>query len=917
MSGIWLDFHVFWATVVLRVEPFVGKCMDCIRGGVFMLLLNLPQSVMTANNTTWAIMRIVYYAYQPLKQGDTPEDRAKAVDMAVKASIWVAVVMALFREGSPLVSPDLNATVAYISSRFPWAYWAYWAMVALWCASSAFQWFCLRWWTTFRTIDRYLSPFKSGMMDLYISEGLYFVRKYRGHIMRIVIRCFESLVEMAVVTYSCAWCWKWLFGPLDDTWKYLIPLEGSWRDLIPLYRFVTIWILIQLGITTPRPTLRRWQIVDTIRGTEPQYEYTKLSAPGNIRLLLLHRRNPIDAINCTLFEVNSKAAPSYEAISYTWGNPLETDHLWVNGFRLRIPKSAYTVLDNRSSLWTPRLLWIDSICVNQDDEEEKVSQIQLMKNIYSNALFVSVCLQPPSITGNDVAETLQNNQFLEFLGISHDGRNVVAALSEPGMAADLIEELLWVFMKSSATELSVWLKYAGQNRQPRWLAFVNLLRNDWFNRIWVVQEVALASSVRVFYSKTEIPWQHLVDVMGSCSSHQSLASLTETTLNVAVRKLPPPGIINAQIMAEFRRKIMESKTRSMNFSDVLYDCDLFKATNPRDIIFGIQGLCNVENERQLTPDYNKKSEARVYVDAAVYLFTQETPLRLLSYAGIGNYPEPSRIGSLPSWAPDWSRRPQFARLGHRNPKVDYEAWKDDNTAPTFLDDRVSPCIMLQGRAIDAITSLGPIFFQLDPDATGSYHVEQLPNLYHSTLSSYQFLLDTTSWQSRQLNAYPYTSPPQPLREVFWRSLIGDRTATTRPAPASCADSFEHWLNGQAEIFAVDTWIQQTLTPELRDRFGNDPEFSHLVPGCAVGRRIFVTRLGYVGFVPVSARKGDEVCLLRGAQVPFVLRKWDGDGTRTGSRACVLVGEAYLHGIMDGVLFGRDEREVRIENFHVF
>ncbi len=119
MSGIWLDIHVLWATVALRVEPFVGKCIDYIRGGAFMLLLNLPQSVMTANNTTWAIVRIVNYAYQPLKQGNIPENRAKAVGMAVKASIWVAVVLALFREGSPLVSPDLNATVAYISSRFP------------------------------------------------------------------------------------------------------------------------------------------------------------------------------------------------------------------------------------------------------------------------------------------------------------------------------------------------------------------------------------------------------------------------------------------------------------------------------------------------------------------------------------------------------------------------------------------------------------------------------------------------------------------------------------------------------------------------------------------------------------------------------------------------------------------------------
>jgi hypothetical protein len=170
----------------------------------------------------------------------------------------------------------------------------------------------------------------------------------------------------------------------------------------------------------------------------------------------------------------------------------------------------------------------------------------------------------------------------------------------------------------------------------------------------VIQEVALASSICIFYSKTEIPWQHLIEVMSSCSSHQSLASLIETTRNVAIRKPPPTGIVNAQIIANFRDKIMESESRSMPFPTVLYNCCRFKATNPRDKIFGIQGLCKVEGGSPISPDYDNKSEAKVYIDAAVYLLGQETPLRLLSYADVGYFPEPRRIENLPSWCPSWS-----------------------------------------------------------------------------------------------------------------------------------------------------------------------------------------------------------------------------------------------------------------------
>jgi hypothetical protein len=94
--------------------------------------------------------------------------------------------------------------------------------------------------------------------------------------------------------------------------------------------------------------------------------------------------------------------------------------------------------------------------------------------------------------------------------------------------------------------------------------------------------------------------------------------------------------------------------------------------------------------------------------------------------------------------------------------------------------------MLQGRVIDTITSMGAIFFQLSPDAADNWPVEQITNLYQSTLDSYRFLLLTSPWRDQP---YPYTHQPQPLHEAFWRTLIGDRTETARPAPASCRDSY--------------------------------------------------------------------------------------------------------------------------------
>jgi hypothetical protein len=73
---------------------------------------------------------------------------------------------------------------------------------------------------------------------------------------------------------------------------------------------------------------------------------------------------------------------------------------------------------------TPRLLWIDSICINRNDKEEKVSQIQLMKNTYSNAFFVSVCLQPTPIAGNEAADYIKAYQFPGVLRLSENDKEV-------------------------------------------------------------------------------------------------------------------------------------------------------------------------------------------------------------------------------------------------------------------------------------------------------------------------------------------------------------------------------------------------------------------------------------------------------------------------------------------------------------
>jgi hypothetical protein len=202
---------------------------------------------------------------------------------------------------------------------------------------------------------------------------------------------------------------------------------------------------------------------------QEQYCYTPLNKYGEtILLLVLHPRVAFAEIRCTLFEVSLNNIPSYEAILYTWGDANLTENILVNGKALSVPKSFYTILSNRSSAWRPQLLWIDAVCINQQDEDEKNSQVPLMRDIYTKDSIVSVCLQTSR------APEGARPQFHE--------------MREAFYASDVVLELAHLDLKTFSKELEAYRQYVKSTRKPRWLAFQALVRNPWSREFGLCRE---------------------------------------------------------------------------------------------------------------------------------------------------------------------------------------------------------------------------------------------------------------------------------------------------------------------------------------------------------------------------------------------------------------------------------------------
>lgn len=138
---------------------------------------------------------------------------------------------------------------------------------------------------------------------------------------------------------------------------------------------------------------------------EYSYESCPLTKPNHIRLLTVRQGGPGDSIECTLttrpLAVLESTSPidhvlPYEALSYHWGSGDASlkIKIYTEGFpgSFRVRRNLHEALNQLRLPDRPRRLWIDAICINQDDNDEKNAQVSLMAEVYSKASSVCVWL---------------------------------------------------------------------------------------------------------------------------------------------------------------------------------------------------------------------------------------------------------------------------------------------------------------------------------------------------------------------------------------------------------------------------------------------------------------------------------------------------------------------------------------------
>jgi hypothetical protein len=357
------------------------------------------------------------------------------------------------------------------------------------------------------------------------------------------------------------------------------------------------------------------------------FKYEPLPAGDFIRLLHLYPDEPGAPLIARLETVPHDKAPSYEALSYLWGSDVLDSYLEIvtdgpegriNLGAVPITKSLFHALsDLRQSPETgerPRTIWADAVCINQEDAEEKNTQVVRMGLIYkeSGAVVAHVCSDPDGLIASHFR------------------------LSQDEIAQKNDVDSSW-----AATNFA----------EPA----------KWLWRTWVIQEAVLAKNLVFLVGRHEIKetdyWEKMIMTLDFSDGHSPIAAIVAMhQVAEDVRKmdknkddmftirLNPDG--NFSMIKKQNPQLPDTVTKPP-LTHLLLAARGTHCQDPRDKVFALLGMNIEANELGIAADY-KRGVVDVYTDVAHRLLAISGGIHLLCHAYRRHHTE------LPSYVPDWS-----------------------------------------------------------------------------------------------------------------------------------------------------------------------------------------------------------------------------------------------------------------------
>ncbi|KAF6820841.1 hypothetical protein CMUS01_11504 [Colletotrichum musicola] len=418
-------------------------------------------------------------------------------------------------------------------------------------------------------------------------------------------------------------------------------------------------------------------------------------------------------------------------------------------------------------------------------------------------------------------------------------------------------------------DFAVLERYAHDKRQAeKWYALSELMRDRWFSRRCIVQEIALARDATVHCGGSVVQWSDFSDAVSLLVSNQEM-----------IRSLFDPS---------------EWREGDNTLGDV--------GSDPRDLIYSVVAIASDTSRRvwnrfasprqpppfELTADY-KQSDVNVYKTFTKFCVLTSKSLDIICRP----WAMPPRVLEegmqfMPSWIPLLSRSefgaPEEIYGGRKNGEVlvgpaGSPVYRASGNLGNITDAKSSDVKFLLGSEGDVLRAKGKllgVISQVSQRTTGGVILRES--------------LRMAGW--RGIEAGGHSVP-----DSVWRTLVADRGRDGRLAPPWYQRACLRCLEMADRLNNGDLNVGELLQGHLRML----REYLLRVRDVTWNRRFFAIEMSLhdvkrakpdYGLCPPETQVGDDVCVLFGCSVPVVLREMS-DGH------VELVGEAYLHGYMDG------------------
>lgn len=564
-------------------------------------------------------------------------------------------------------------------------------------------------------------------------------------------------------------------------------------------------------------------------------------------------------IHCVLQTVSLDNEPSYTALSYVWGTDFPSTRVLINSKPVLVRKNLEAALRHLQQADRALNIWVDAICINQNDNKEKSHQVQMMAKIYERSIGVMVWLGPAADDSDAAMEKLRD---IGGKAINAGMQDFRVTDMPNWLDPDLDERL---------QRLTTSLDGLAEKECPEIFhpALIPLSERTYWSRVWVLQEFTVQKNVMIQCGSKRLDLTTFCTAFEFCAFAEwtlSTRSKLEDYPEIKSRLRPVSGKTNSpsgapnKLFGARRRYYSETGERETLCSLLERTCmsdhasQPLNATDPRDKIYGLLGLATDSGQLGILPDY-EKSIIEVYNDTSRKLIaTGKTSI--LSWCQ-----QSTRIEGLPSWVADFASDIPTAYGGNRHNDSLFSASsnkKFPGLSSSLQDDPYS--IGLSGVKVGIITELGSVWI---PEVSPTWSWNGAIRLIHE--------VEAFCGQSALLN-----SPEQAL-DASMRIPCADQQyhgSTRRRAPSSIRSQYDKIKLMDGFGFDHDAFLYRHAMTFQRDR------------------RPFFSNSGHVGLAPARAEPGDCICIIYGSPVPYILRA-------STKGKFVLIGEAYVHGIMDG------------------